>query len=163
MQSSPPPRRPGRQRQAGFTIVEVLMATFVMAFAITSSILVMQHGFRYLDTARKTTLAAQIMQSEMERIRMLSWGRISALPPSEPIDFDDIFPANTTAEQAVLARIRQTFTATRTVTSLAEYNNEIRQIDVRITWTGLDGVNHTRTSSTQYCQDGLYAYYYTGL
>lgn len=139
------------------------MATFVMAFAITSSIVVMQHGFRYLDTARKTTLAAQIMQSEMERIRMLSWGRISALPASEEIDFEDIFPANTTAEKEVLDRIDRTFTAVRTVTSLADYDNQIRQIDVTITWDGLDGVTHTRTSSTQYCQDGLYAYYYTGL
>lgn len=163
MQYAPTSRTRRQRSQAGFTIAEVLMATFVMAFAITSSIVVMQHGFRYLDTARKTTLAAQIMQSEMERIRMLSWGRISALPPSEEIDFDDIFPANTTAEQEVLDRIERTFVATRTVTSLAEYDNQIRQINVTITWNGLDGISHTRTSSTQYCQDGLYAYYYTGL
>ncbi len=157
-------RRRNPRAQAGFTIAEVLVATFVMAFAITSSIVVMQHGFRNLDTARKTTLAAQIMQSEMERIRMLSWGRISALPSTpEEIDFEDIFPANTTAEREVLDRINRTFTAVRTVTSLADFDNQIRQINVTITWDGLDGVTHTRTSSTQYCQDGLYAYYYTGL
>ena len=140
------------------------MATFVMIFGISSAILVMQSGFRALDTARKSTLAAQIMQSEMERIRMLSWTRIqnlaadSAVDPR--IDFSTIFPRNTETEEKMFQQITNTFTATRSMTPLADYAGEIYKIDVLITWTGIDGTAHRRSSSTQYCKDGLYAYYY---
>lgn len=136
------------------------MASFVMLLAISGSIVTMQYGFRALDTARKTTLAAQIMQSEMERVRMLSWSLIQALPEKEKVNLEEIFPKNTATEVSVFEMIDKTFTAIRTVESLADYDNEIRQINVTITWTGIDGTAHTRTSSTQYSKDGLYAYYY---
>lgn len=148
-----------RARRA-FTVAEVMVATFVMLFGISSALIVIQSGFRALDTARKTTLAAQIMQSEMERIRMLNWTQVGALPPSEGIDFDTIFPQSTEVEREVLAQIERTFTATRVVADLPAYDNEIREITVTITWRGIDGVAHTRVSSTQYCKNGLYAYYY---
>ena len=140
------------------------MATFVMIFGISSAILVMQSGFRSLDTARKSTLAAQIMQSEMERIRMLSWSGIQDLAEDtkeDPgIDFSTIFPQNTETEKKMFEQIKTTFTARRTMVPLADYGGEIYKIDVLITWRGLDGTSHRRSSSTQYCKDGLYAYYY---
>lgn len=153
-----------RRALAGFTVMEVMIASMVMLFSITSSIVVLQYGFRYLDTARKTTLAAQIMQSEMERIRMLSWSAINNLGPEENIDFNKDFPSDTAAEKAVLDTITRTFTtAVRRTTTLSGYDGEIRQIDITIGWKGLDGVQHSRSSSTQYCKNGLYAYYYTGI
>lgn len=167
----PRPSRPRALRRglrgsatAGFTIVEVLMATFVMLFAISSSVLVMQSGFRSLDTARKTTLAAQIMQSEMERMRMLSWSRVEALVAPEPatIDIADIFPRNTAAEIELFNEMERTFTTrTRTASYLAGSSDEIIKIDIIISWRGIDGVAHERTSSTRYCKNGLYNYYYT--
>ncbi len=157
-------RWPG-SKQGGFTLAEVMVASFVMLFSITSSVVTINYGFRFMDTARKTTLASQVMQSEMERIRMLSWGAINSFPENEKeeINFEESFPNTTDAEKAVLGTIKRTFTGIRVTTSLADYNNEIRQIDITITWKGLDGVRHTRSSSTQYCKDGLYAYYYTGI
>ncbi len=146
--------------RAAFTLVEIMIASFVMLFAISSSIIVLQSGFRSLDTARKTTLAAQIMQSEMERIRMLSWSSVSSLE-SGPINLRGIFPSNTELESTILAQMERTFTATRTVTPLTAYASEIVEIAVSIEWRGIDGVPHQRNSSTRYCKDGLYAYYYT--
>lgn len=142
-----------------------MVASFVMLFAISSSILVMQSGFKALDTARKTTLAAQIMQSEMERIRMLSWTSVSG-EASGPIDLKKIFPQNTEVEKQILAQMEASFTAERTVTPLTAYASdigepEIVEISVSIRWKGIDGVAHERSSSTRYCKNGLYAYYYT--
>ena len=161
----PPRERPARcgfraRSRAAFTLVEIMIASFVMLFAISSAIIVLQSGFRSLDTARKTTLASQIMQSEMERIRMLSWTSVSALT-SGPIDLTGIFPRNTELERAILAQMNRTFTATRTVTPLTAYSGEIVDISVAIEWRGIDGVPHQRNSSTRYCKNGLYAYYYT--
>jgi hypothetical protein len=170
MDTSPTPRAAGLRRPApprarataGFTIVEVAMATFVMLFALASSILAMQSGFRALDTARKTTLAAQIMQSEMERIRMLNWTQIKAMVGDVPqkIDFKTIFPQNTATEREMYRQIDEAFTAMRTTKSLAAYDNEVCEIEVLITWRGIDGTLHQRSSSTQYCANGLYSYYY---
>lgn len=169
MDTCAPSRPRTSRRQAGlhrlrptaaFTLVEIMIAAFVMLFAISSSIIVMQSGFRSLDTARKTTLAAQIMQSEMERIRMLSWTSVSSLVDGE-IDLATIFPKNSEIEERILAQMQRTFTATRAILPLAEYSGEIVEITVNIDWRGIDGAPHRRSSSTRYCKDGLYAYYYT--
>src|SRR5690606_20485777 len=127
----------------GFTVVEVMIAAFVMVFGITSAILVMQSGFRALDTARKTTLASQIMQSEMERIRMLSWSRIQALAAqtaADPsVDFATIFPQNTEVERKLFRQISDTFTATRVMEPVADRDGEIYRIEINVSWRGIDG------------------------
>lgn len=164
MDTPGPPLGPFARRRAaaGFTVVEVMVATFVMLFSISSAILVMQTGFRALDTARKTTLCSQIMQSEMERMRMLSWSRVQALVTADPkIDLSTIFPRNTDAEKKIFADMARTFTATRAASYLSGSGDEIIVIGITISWRGIDGVRHERTSSTRYCKNGLYNYYYT--
>lgn len=162
MSYSPAPGRRTSGKRAGFTIVEVAVAATVLVFAISSAIIVLQSGFKALDNARKTTLAAQIIQSEMERIRMLSWTRVKDLQAADPeIDLETIFPKNTELERQVLAQMVNTFTATRNVTLLSAFSNEIMEIKVTVTWTGIDGIIHNRSTSTRYCEDGLYTYYYT--
>lgn len=155
-----PPRR-SRARAAGFTLVEVMMASMVMILAITSAILVIQSGFKALDAARKTTLASQIMQSEMERIRLLSWSDIVALKVKDDVSLATIFPRNTPEQIKVFDTITQTFDATYETAYLPGNDNEVRVITVTVSWVGLDGVRRSRSSFTQYCKDGLYAYYYT--
>lgn len=145
-----------RSRRAAFTIVEVLVATAVMVFGISSAIIVIQSGFRALDTARNTTLASQIIQSELERVRLLSWTAVAALPSTGSLNFADIFPAGETTD-----RIARRFTVVRTAADVHGKTGEIREIALSVTWRGIDGISHTRTSSTQYAKNGLYDYYYT--
>jgi hypothetical protein len=69
-------RNPFRSRHSharGFTIMEVVIASVVMVLAISSSLIALQQGMRAIDNARYTTLAGQILQSQMEKLRMLSW------------------------------------------------------------------------------------------
>ena len=173
---SPAPPRADR----GFTLVEVMVSTFVLIFGICSAIIVLQSGFKAMDNSRNTTLASQIMQSEMERIRLLPWDTstvqldaggqpvldasnnpvlkpaIVRLPASEQIDLLTIFPAGETTDKLI-----SRFTVTRTAADLAGQVGEVKLITIQVTWTGLDGISHTRTSSTQYAKNGLYDYYYT--
>ena len=168
---SSPRGTPARRRRsgvAGFTIAEVIVATFVMLFGITSAITVIQSGYNALDTARSTTLAAQIMQSEMERLRLLPWSTtsttssgatkpsISALPAEATIDLTSIFPSGATTTQ-----LANRFTVKRTVGDVANRDGEMKSITVTVSWTGINGVSHTRTSTTQYAKNGLYDYYST--
>lgn len=129
------------------------MAAGVMLFALAGSIVVLQMGFKALDTARKTTLAAQVIQSEMERIRLRPWAQ---LPPTGTITLTDIFPTGTATQD-----IYKAFTATRTVSDVTGKVGEMKKITVTVTWNGLDGQSHTRSTDTIYCKDGLNDYYYT--
>lgn len=147
----------------GFTIIEVAMATFVMAFGIATSIIALQTGFRAIDVARDQTLASQIMQSEIERLRLWPWNKttpasvvdsIVELPGSEAVSLTSTFSSNS----SVAGR----FSVTRTVTNdPADTSRNVRYITIAVTWKSYDGRSHTRNFTTMYAKDGLYDYYYT--
>src|SRR6266498_786212 len=65
---------PSGSRRGGFTILEVMIATFVLALVIGSSLIVLGRGFASLDEARCISYASQIMQSELEKMRLTTWG-----------------------------------------------------------------------------------------
>lgn len=152
-------RRPGDTR--GFTIIEVALASFVMAFGIATSIITMQTGFRALDVARDSTLASQIMQSEIERLRLMAWSNtgtvaidsIVELPASETVSLASMFSAN--------AALTAKFTVTRSVNSGDGSRADVRYISINVAWNSYDGKSHTRSFTTMYSKNGLYDYYYT--
>lgn len=139
------------------------MATFVMAFGIATSIVALQTGFRAIDVARDQTLASQIMQSEIERIRLWPWSKttptgvvdsIVELPATEAVSLTSTFASN--------ASVAARFSVRRTVTNdLSDTTRNVRYITVVVTWKSLDGRSHTRNFTTMYAKDGLYDYYYT--
>ncbi|HYD85108.1 MAG TPA: hypothetical protein VEA63_13680 [Opitutus sp.] len=128
------------------------MASFLMVLGISTSIIAMQMGFRNLDVARGNTLASQIMQSEIERLRLMSFTQITALPASDTVDLSTMFTTNT----ALAAR----FTVTRTVATDGT-RADVRYITVSVQWNSYDGKSHTRSFTSMYAKDGLYDYYYT--
>ena len=150
-----------RRRDAGFTIIEVAMASFVMAMGIATSIIAMQAGFKQVEVARGTTLASQIIQSEMERLRMMPWNNTSTtavdsiceLPATETVDLSTMYSSST----ALASR----FTVTRTVTSDSTRPDDVRNIDISVAWTTYDGIQHTRSFRSIYVKNGLYDYFYT--
>lgn len=135
------------------------MATFVMALGISTAIIALQMDFRALNLARDATLASQIMQSEIERLRLMPWANSSAevdsiteLPASATVPLETMFSANTL--------IAQRFQVTRTVAADPD-RPEVRRITLTVTWSTLDGRSHSRSFTTLYCKNGLYDYYYT--
>lgn len=154
------PARPRHRAQRGFTIVEVAMATFVMAFGIATSIIAIQSGYKQIDVARGTTLAAQIIQSEMERLRMMPWHNTSTavdsiyeLPATETFDGATFFTSSTD--------ITGRYTITRTVTADTSRPTEVRNIAVAVRWQSYDRRWHQRSFTALYAKNGLYDYYYT--
>ncbi|MBI2497609.1 MAG: prepilin-type N-terminal cleavage/methylation domain-containing protein [Opitutae bacterium] len=70
-------RRSHRLRSPrSFTLVEVMVAATVMVFGIVSAVTVSQRGLQALDTARNLAVASQLMQNEMERVRLMSWTQL---------------------------------------------------------------------------------------
>ena len=148
-------------RVAGFTIVEVAMATFVMAFGIATAIIALQMGFKSLDVARDATLASQIMQSEIERLRLMPWNNLSTtavdsiceLLEKEEVSLASMFASN--------PRLINKFSVVRTVTPDSDRPADVRYITIEVSWRAYDGQQHTRRFSTMYAKNGLYDYYYT--
>jgi Tfp pilus assembly protein PilV len=152
-------RRIATRGREGFTIIEVALGTFVMALGISSAILSMQMGFKALNVARDTTLASQIMQSEIERVRLMQWNNpggavdsILELPASDTVALSTMFTAN--------PQLVAKFSVTRTVT-VDGSRADVRYITLAVTWNSYDGRSHVRSFTTMYCKNGLYDYYHT--
>ena len=151
--NTPYPARRLRRLTSGFTILEVALASSVMAMGIATSIIAMQTGFRFIDVARDTTLASQILQSEIERIRMMSWASVSTLPAEETVNLSTMFTAD--------ANLAARFTVTRKVVKDDDREDDVRFITLSVKWTSYDGRSHSRRFQTKYVKNGLYDYYYT--
>jgi Tfp pilus assembly protein PilV len=139
-----------------------MIATFVLALGISSSVIAMQSGFKQIDIARGTTLASQIIQSEMERLRMMPWSKtspagvvdsISELPEKESFDGATYFSAN--------ADLAGKYEITRTAIPDPARPTEVMNIVVYVRWKSYDLRWHQRSFNSIYCKNGLYDYYYT--
>lgn len=139
---SPKPKGAG-----GFTLVEVMVASTVLVFGIVTAVTTSQRGLQALDTARNLTAASQIMQSEMECIRLLSWTQLGALQHS----------GDTTVAVPPTAGLAR-FACTREITDL---KTDMKQITLTAVWRGYDGREHTARLITRYGKSGLNDYFYT--
>lgn len=139
-----PPANPRRPRRA-FTIVEVMVAAGVLALGIASVITVSQRGLQALDTARNLSGASQLMQSEMERLRLMSWAQLQALQDSgqTAVTIEDTSGRYTCSRQ------------------ISDVKTNLKQITLVSTWRGYDGRAHTARLITRYGKTGLNDYFYT--
>ena len=141
-----------RRRRRAFTIAEVMIAGTVMALAISTAITTMQRAFLALDAARNITLAGQIMQGELEKMRLKSWDTIAgyqAQTQPETLTIDTSFTSN--------AAIGSRFTLRRNISTV---NADMKEITLTISWRGYDASPQSRFYKTFYGRNGLYDYFY---
>jgi prepilin-type N-terminal cleavage/methylation domain-containing protein len=150
---SKPGARPGRTGDSasrlfkrGFSLLEVIMATAVLTLGLGTAIIGLQVGMRDLDLARTSTAVSQALQNEAERLRMMRWTDIEALPASETIDQTAAF----SAEDILKGRLTMT-------SGLAN----MKEIVLQAVWKGVDGKSHTRVYRMRYGKGGLHDYYYS--
>lgn len=137
----------------GFTILEVMMAATVMALAISTSIITIQRSFLSLDTARNITIAGQVMESELERMRMRDWSVIGSYPTvTTTLPIDSSFTSN--------SFVGNRFTLVRDV---AVITAGMRQITLTVSWNSYDRRNISRSYMSYYGQNGLYDYFYNSI
>jgi type II secretory pathway pseudopilin PulG len=148
----------------GFTIVEVMAAAIVMALAISSSLIVLQHGMRAIDTARYTTLAGQILQSQMEKLRLLTWTQLTH-PTYGPVAFPTFTPDLAATSVAQMNRFTAGGVTGQCAQSIvaapAPFDTSMKEIKLTATWTGMDGRSHSLSYITYYGKNGLSDFFYT--
>lgn len=126
-----------------------MIAAIVLILGITTSITTLQRGFRSIDTARHYTYASQVMQSEMERLRLKNWAQLQALQDSSDTSVSAPLVTGTAADS---------FACTRTIRDL---RTDMKEIVLVSTWRGIDGQPHRVRYMTRYSKSGLYDYFYT--
>jgi hypothetical protein len=89
----------------------------------------------------------------MERLRMMSWTMIAALPATQTFDGSTYFSSN--------PDLAGKYPITRTVANNASDPTEMKDITVTVTWKTYDGRSHSRSFTSVYAKNGLYDYYYT--
>src|SRR4051812_47316227 len=146
---SPATRR--RNPQAGFTIAEVGIAAMVMLLCISSSLVTLGYGYKAIDNARYTTLAGQILQSQMEKLRMLTWAQLTDATSGPPTSGS--FTADVSASTSGM--LSQFTALTQTINNApAPFSATMKDITLSATWRGADGRSHTLTYTTRYGQNG---------
>ena len=153
-----------RLRAKAFSLVEVMFAASVLVLAICSSLVVLQHGMRAIDNARYTTLAGQILQSQMEKLRLLTWTQLTH-PTYGPVAFPTFTPDLTSTASAQMNRFVAGGQAGKCAQSIVDapspFNATMKEITLTATWKGIDGRMHTLSYVTYYGKNGISDFFYT--
>jgi hypothetical protein len=164
----------------GFTIMEVALAATVLALTLVGMIGTIESGSQMLDLSRKQTLAAQILHSEIDQLRVQSWTVVSGYNPENvtitaapgngyPAGPTTLTSSNDPSFAMFVAQypmVANNFTLTRTVSCVepvqanpnpSPYTNPplLLLVTFSISWTGVSGQNYTRTSATYVGLNGL--------
>ncbi len=145
-----------RRQTRAFTLVEVMMAATIMVVGFMGMIQALVTGSEMMATARRQTLASQIMIHEMEKLRLVPWTNgstgINDLPTaSTTLTIDSSFTTAITASGA-------TFALSRSVTTITA--GQLREIIFTVTWSvkrsGFKTAKtYTRMMSNYYGKNGL--------
>lgn len=140
--------RPGVTSR-GYTLVEVMAAAAVLVLAISSALLVLQRGFQAVDTARMLTAAGELMQEQIESLRLKNWDQVEELQAAG----DETVVRYANAEATGPA-----FHCTRQIRDLKD---GMKEIILAAEWRGQDGRLQTARLITRYGRSGLNDYFYT--
>ena len=139
-----------KRKKGGFTLAEIVVGFAVMGILIASVFSVVGQGVGVVELSRDYARVAQIMQSEIEELRKLSWARIQELPENEDfvpdLTFVDVF-----GDRYQCRRLIQT---TKT--------GQVR-ITVIVDWDDFSGRAHQRRYITLMTREGLNDYYYRAM
>lgn len=150
-----------------FSLLEVLIAVFVMAFIYAGLFSGVSTTFGLLQVTRENVRATQIMVSRLERIRLCAWNNDQLFNTNiVPTTFTDSFypqGMNGTANNGTLYTGTLTITPGPSMSPAASYNANMALVTVTVTWT--NGGNcrqnsHTRSMSTYVSKYGMQNYIY---
>jgi len=134
----------------GFTLIEVMAAFGVLTLIFFSAMSVISRGFRMVEDARYNTLASQVLQSEVETLRLKNWAELTALPATANYTINSDF---STAGFTGLTGVRK-------ITSI---RTDTKKIAIHLTWKSSNQMPHTRYYVTYMSKNGLNDYYYRKL
>jgi type II secretory pathway pseudopilin PulG len=139
---------PFKAARRAFTLFEVMLASGVMATGLVGMIQVVVSGSEMLDVARKQTLAANIIHTQIDLYR-------AAIPS----DWSSISTGTTTIDltTTTFSAVSNGFACTRVIANAVINGSTVttlKKITYTVTWTGVTGRSYTRTGVTYISQYG---------
>ena len=102
-----------------------MMASVMLVVGFIGMIEAVTISARMMDSARRQTLAGEILNHEMEKLRLYSWTQIQNLTASSPT------PTIDSQFNTAIASSGATFTLTRAV---ADPTTDLREVTYTVTW-----------------------------
>ena len=156
-----------KRTRAGFTLLEVIIALFVMAIIYAGMFCGVSSTFRLLQTVREDVRATQIMVSRIERLRLCTWSNDQLFNTTiVPTNFTDYFyplGINGTTNSGTKYVGTLTIAQSPTLSPSASYYTNMALVTVTVTWTNGPGgsqTGHTRTMNTFVSKFGMQNYVY---
>ena len=144
---TPRARRLFRLPYAAFSLVEVMAASCVLMVGLGGTVLTVKNSLTSISHSRHLGAASQIMQSELERLRLRNWSQLQAIQDAK----DHAVPTPDLPAGSKL-------TCTR---DIRDIRDGLKEITVEASWGGSNGRAHSARLVTRYARNGLNDYFYT--
>jgi len=131
-----------------------MVAIAVVGLVLAAAFANVGSSLRTMETARDYTRVAQILQSELEDVRTMSWADLEALQAATGGDWELL---------DISAEFHEAF-GTRYVTHRRVRNRDglpdQKEIVIKVEWTNAHGVTVTKYTSSWFTENGMHDYFY---
>ncbi len=170
---------PRRIRQLAFTLAELLVSVALVSVVVVSLYGGIVQGMVIVDVGRDNMRATQLMVNTMEVVRLYNWDQINSNGYIPTNFVTELYPTNTArsavpvVEEQILVeeeiqlapeyreknpnRMCSVDIRFSTPNFGTSYDTNMRQIDIRVTWTN-QNVVRWRTMSSLIAEEGLQKY-----
>ena len=153
-------RKLSRKLTLGVTLMEVVMATGIIAITGAGVISSINYGICIMRIARENQRATQVMLEKLEAIRLYNWTEVTNtgfIPSSFTASYD---PTSSSGYQGTVYYGTMAVSVPSFIGTTPSYSASIRQFTVSLQWTNAGGLRHARTLSTYVAQNGIQNYVY---
>lgn len=153
--------RAGHAEQRGFSLVEVMVAVFVLGLLVLSLFGAFSWGLGVVHAARDNLRATQILTQKMETIRLFRWSQLTNKTNAPPL-FSALYdPSGTNAGTVYQGR----YASVQAPSDIpAAYRDNMRLVTIDVYWTNYYGASKVivqkRQVQTLVAQYGIQPYVY---
>lgn len=141
-----------RQSKGGFTLLETVVGMTLMAAVFGSAYASYFLGLNIIEDAREELRATQIIQSELERLRTITWVELTALATVSSFEPQGEFVKMYSGMYATKRKVEDVV--------VVGANAGLKQVTLYVSWTSRRGKERTQVFSTLFAENGLSDYYY---
>jgi len=124
-----------RQRQAAHSLVEVIVAIFVLGILVVSLLAAFSSGMAIVELSRENLRATQIMIQKMESIRLYTWSQVTTSNSLIAPTFSDYYDPSGASSNSGGVKYAG-FVGTNAAPGVAPaYAGRMRQVSVTVFWT----------------------------
>lgn len=147
-----------RRIDAAFTLVEVMFASGIFAIACLAGYAGVLQGFQLVQSTRESLRATQILQDNMEILRLYTWDQLNT-PGFVPLNFTNSF--NPAGAASGNGGVNYYGTVTVAPAPLTEsYASNMKLFTFQLNWTDNNHLTHQRQVSTLVSFYGVHNYLY---